>query len=189
MGGRSHRDELVALVALVVLAALITVTVALLEPDNPVSHAIAPGDPGSEAATPSPADPADPVDDRVLVGDDPFVYACDLFPKDDVTRIFGSFGDQGYVRQQYLVRTPTEAEFTGASAFAYGGLDTACTYWFDDEGAHSLRLTVTQFPSDALVTQRWRHVTKDTTAVPGSAGQLRYDRDDMDFVVDRKSVV
>ncbi|MBZ5738802.1 hypothetical protein [Nocardioides mangrovi] len=183
MGGRSHRDELIALVALVVLAALITVTVALLEPDNPLSAAVAPAEPSSDAATPSPADPGDAVDDQVLVGDDAFVYACDLVPKDDVTQIFGEFGSQAYVRQQYLTRTPTQAEFTGASAFAYGGLATECTYWFDDPGAHSLRLTVTQLPSDRLATRRWSHVAKEADPVPGTGGLLRYDKAEGDFEV------
>ena len=51
-------------------------------------------------------------------------------------------------------RPPTELD--GASAFAYGGLGTRCTHWFDDPAGHALDVVVTQFPSADVAERRWR---------------------------------
>lgn len=176
MAARARRDELIALLVLIVLAGLITAAIAVIEPDNPLTGS------APEPSTPAPTSPDAPTE-TVMVGEDPFVYACRLVTKDDAAAAFGTFGDQGYVRQQYLVRTPTQAEFTGASTFSYGGLSTACTYWFDDPEAHALRLVVTQFPSDKPAERRWSRLRRDTEPVADADGRVRYLAEDRAFVI------
>jgi hypothetical protein len=189
VGAGGRRDELIALVALLALAAAITVVLVFIEPS---SHPLA-DDPGpATSATVPPGSAA--AETGVLLWDDPFVYACRLLPSSDVERIFGPSGSQAYVRQQYLDRTPTPAELDGASAFAYGGVATRCTRWFDDQAGHQLDVVVTQFPSAGPVERRWRTLTAGHghgkqheppagRPVSGSDGRLLYLPDERSFLI------
>ncbi len=179
---------MIALVALIAVAAAIVIGGAVSQSDSSA---------GPEAPPPSASpQPTDEVPDGtgVQLWQDPFVYACRLLPTDDVARIFGASGPKGYVRQQYLDRTPTTTELDGASAFAYGGLGTRCTHWFDDKAGHQLDVLVTQFPSAAKVERRWTTLThaqgegirREPPAgrpVAGSGGRLVYLPDDGSFLI------
>jgi len=167
---RARRDELIALVVLIALAAAITGILAVIEPSaDPL-----PDDEPSPAAsaTVPPEDAPDAA--GVRLWDEPFVYACRVLPSADVERIFGASGPQGYQRQQYLDRTPTATELEGATAFAYGGLSTRCTHWFDDKAGHALDVVVTQFPSAHRMERRWRQLTRAGRPAPASEGRLLY---------------
>ncbi|MGB0101597.1 MAG: hypothetical protein WBP61_15070 [Nocardioides sp.] len=166
MSARDHRSELVGLLLLALVSA--GIVGALVLTDDAAAPAPAAVETGSPAPSPSASeDPpaesepepeleedADP--DAILAGDQPFVYACRLVTPDDVTATFGEREPQGYVRQQYLARTPTAAELAGARAFAYGGFTTHCTYGFSDRAGHVLDVAVTQFRSAAAAERRWR---------------------------------
>jgi hypothetical protein len=174
---RARRDELIALVVLIALAIAITGFLAVIEPSaNPLTD---------DAPSPAASDtlPHEEVPDEtgVRLWDEPFVYACRVLPSADVERIFGASGPKGYQRQQYLDRTPTPTELDGASAFAYGGLSTRCTHWFDDAAGHALDVVVSQFPSADLVERRWRQLGRSGQRVPGTAGRLLYLADSGSF--------
>lgn len=175
MPARTRRDELIALVVLIVLAIAITGALAIIEPhSNPLSD---------DEPEPASSETAVPEVTGVRLWDEPFVYACRLLPSDDVTRIFGESGPQGYQRQQYLDRTPTSTELDGASAFAYGGLSTRCTHWFDDKAGHALDVVATQFPSTERAERRWRQLTRAGRPVPRTAGRLLYVPENGSFVL------
>jgi hypothetical protein len=181
---RARRDELIALVVLVVLAIAITGILAIIEPSaNPLGDDPAPA--SSETALPEEI----PDDTGVRLWDQPFVYACRVLPASDVERIFGASGPQGYVRQQYLDRTPTAEELDGASAFAYGGLGTRCTHWFDDKAGHALDVVVTQFPSAAGAERRWRQLARTGRPVSGTDGRLLYLPDSGSFALSTDSLI
>jgi hypothetical protein len=176
---RARRDELIALVVLIALAAAITGILAVIEPsasplsdDEPSPAASATVSPEDAPETPETTEA--PEATGVRLWDEPFVYACSLLPSGDVARIFGASGPQGYQRQQYLDRTPTATELEGASAFAYGGLSTRCTHWFDDKAGHALDVVVTQFPSTGRADRRWRQLARAGRPVPASHGRLVY---------------
>jgi hypothetical protein len=176
---RARRDELIALVVLIVLAIAITAVLAIIEPSaNPL------GDDGQQPAASETTLPEEvPEESGVRLWDQPFVYACRVLPAADVERIFGASGPKGYVRQQYLDRTPTAEQLDGASAFAYGGLGTRCTYWFDDRAGHALDVLVTQFPSAAKAERRWRQLARAGQPVSGADGRLLYLPDSGSFVL------
>ncbi len=184
MPARARRDELIALVVLVALAIAIAGILAIIEPSaNPLGDDPQPA--SSETAVPEAA----PDDAGVRLWDQPFVYACRVLPTADVERIFGPSGPRGYVRQQYLDRTPTTEELDGATAFAYGGLGTRCTHWFDDEAGHSLDVVVTQFPSADEVDRRWRQLARTGRPVPGTDDRLLYLPGSGSFVLRTGSLV
>jgi hypothetical protein len=172
---RTRRDELIALVALIALAIAITGVLAIIEPStNPLSD---------DEPKPASSETALPETTGVRLWDEPFGYACRVLPSDDVARIFGASGPQGYQRQQYLDRTPTSTELAGATAFAYGGLSTRCTHWFDDKAGHSLDVIATQFPSTDRVERRWRQLAPVGRPVPGTAERLLYLPDSGSFAL------
>jgi hypothetical protein len=176
---RARRDELIALVVLIVLAIAIAGVLAIIEPSaNPLADD-EPTPAASETTVPDEA----PEEAGVQLWDQPFVYACRVLPSADVERIFGPSGPRGYVRQQYLDRTPTAEELDGASAFAYGGLGTRCTHWLDDEAGHALDVVVTQFPSTDEVESRWTMLTRAGRPVSGTDGRLLYLPDSGSFVL------
>jgi hypothetical protein len=182
---RARRDELIALVALIALAIAIPVVLAIIEPSgNPLVE-----DEPVPASSTAPAPEDSPAQAGVQLWDQPFVYACRVLPTADVERIFGPSGSKGYVRQQYLDRTPTAAELDGATAFAYGGLATRCTRWFDDRSGHALDVTVTQFPAAGAVERRWRGLTRDGRPVAGTSGRLLYLRDSEAFAFHTESLI
>jgi hypothetical protein len=175
---RARRDELIALVVLIFLAIAITGVLAIIEPGaNPL------GDEPQPAASATTLPQEVPEETGVRLWDQPYVYACRVLPAADVERIFGASGPRGYVRQQYLDRTPTAEELDGASAFAYGGLGTRCTHWFDDKAGHALDVLVTQYPSAAKVEHRRRQLARAGQSVPGTNGRLLYLPDSESFVL------
>lgn len=148
----------------------------------------------SPSSPSSPSTSAAPTDTGVFLWAQQFVYACRLVAPADVARVFGPSGSKGYVRQQYLDRTPTSAELSGASAFGYGGLATRCTHWFDDLQGHQLDVVVTQFPTQALADRRLatllrskgRGATRQPAAavrVPGTEGRLLFVAGERSFLV------
>jgi len=181
---RARRDELIALVILVALAIAIAGILAVIEPSaNPLGDDPVPA--SSETALPEEV----PAEAGVQMWDQPFVYACRVLPAADVERIFGASGSRGYVRQQYLDRTPTAEELDGATAFAYGGLGTRCTHWFDDEAGHALDVLVTQFPTTDEVDRRWRQLTRAGRPVSGTGARLLYLPESGSFVLSTGTLV
>ena len=110
-------------------------------------------------------------------------------PDSDVERIFGASGPRGYVRQQYLDRSPTAEELDGATAFAYGGLGTRCTHWFDDKAGHALDVVVTQFPTAEAMERRWRQLARAGRPVSGSDDRLLYLPDSASFVLSTDTLI
>jgi len=182
---RARRDELIALVVLVVLAIAITGILAIIEPSaNPLTDD-EPSPATSETTLPGEA----PEATGVQLWDQPYVYACRVLPASDVERIFGASGPRGYVRQQYLDRSPTAKELDGATAFAYGGLGTRCTHWFDDKAGHALDVVVTQFPTAEARERRWRQLARAGRPVSGSDDRLLYLPDSASFVLSTDTLI
>ncbi len=183
MGTRGRRDELIALVALLVISAAIAIGGAISQSDDGGVPDATASSPAARPSTPAP-EPEEPEETGVQIGDQPFVYACQLLPHADVQRIFGSLGPQSRVRQQYLDRTPTDEELVVAATLAYGGVTTECRYGFDDPDGHTLEVAVTQFPDERLVDRRWSQLRRASgRQVAGSDGQMLYLRAQRSFVV------
>lgn len=182
VSARARRDELIVLVALIVLAIAIAAVLAIIEPSSSPRADDDPKPAPSPTAAP-PEAPEAPAETGVQLWDQPFVYACRLLPASDVELIFGRSGSRGYVRQQYLDRTPSAEELDGASAFAYGGLGTRCTHWFDDPAGHALDVVVTQFPSADVVARRWKQLTRAGKPVSGTQGRLLFQPESASFVL------
>lgn len=186
------------LVALVVVAIAVAVAGVVTQsggsdaPDatpSPASAETTPAPSPSETAEPSESpEPTDTETETgstgVSVGDQAFVYACRLLPRTDVRRIFGTFGPESRVRQQYLERTPTAVELADASTLAYGGLTTECTYTFDDSAGHTLEVYATQYPSPSLLERRWSALGKASSRpVSGTEGQMLLLPESRSFVI------
>ena len=174
MSASGRRDELIALVVLLAVAVAIAVGGALSQSGGSDTPDATPSQASAETTpAPSPSASPGPEETGVEVGDQPFVYACGLLPRADVQRIFGTFGPENRVRQQYLERTPTTVELADASTLAYGGLTTECTYAFDDAGGHTLEVFVTQYPSTTLLDRRWTALRKAASRpVSGTDGRM-----------------
>lgn len=145
------------------LAALAAATALVL---SGCSGSEADPDPSASAAsagasgTPSPTvtDEPEPEPEPILLGDQRYLSPCRLVDVEDVEKVFGRLGDQGYLTQTVLTDSLVGKELK--QALSFGRVDTSCSYTFGDDDLTSVRVTVGQYPSRAEARAEWAQIRR-----------------------------
>lgn len=94
----------------------------------------------------------------VLLGDQPYVQPCQVLPMKQVTTIFKRLGENGYVRQEVLDSSISEAEFKDETDTLTRSLRATCQYNFDDARDNSLGIEVSTYRQPGAGEARWKAI-------------------------------
>jgi hypothetical protein len=106
----------------------------------------------------TPTAPAEPAPEPILLGEQRYLSPCRLVDIEDVEKVFGKLGDQGYLTQTVLTDSLVGKELERALSF--GRIDTSCSYSFGDDDLTSVRVTVGQYPSPAEARAEWAEIRR-----------------------------
>jgi hypothetical protein len=121
------------------------------------------GDPsssGSSETTPpsGTTDPAPEEADRITLGDTDYVNPCRLLTGDDVARLFGDLGDDGYVTQEYLDSSMSTGQFHRETDSLTGAVSTSCDYAYGDADVTSLKVQVDSYRTPKRAAAEWASI-------------------------------
>lgn len=151
---RRQRRGLIGLIALLLILAAVVTPIVVMQYRDGSSSASTPKEPTEPTETATPTEEPEPVE-PILLGTLPFVSPCSLVPLEDVERIFGDLGDTGFVTQEYVDASISQAEFEAETRDATGKMNTRCSYAFDDRGEHNLNVTVDQYRTERIADGQW----------------------------------